>query len=396
MLSQLEANVLTPPAVGARPELQTGWIAGRHLNDVDFDPQHVVFGDTLLFAMRMDTNTVPAEVKRSLRMAAELALASESDTGFLSRREKRDAKEEAEDRCRVELASGKHVRSKIFGVVWDVPNRILFAPIFNDAASSAFRDLFGATFEDAYLEPLGAGRIAQEWIETHGGTRSFDDASPSPFTGPPAGSEDDRPYIPWAVNSPEPRDFLGNEFLIWLWSTVETQGPVFDDGSKQIALAFDRSLDMDCAWDVSGKQSLRADGPIRMPEARTALAVGKWPRKAGFIMSVHGEEWAFTFQGDRFLVSAGKLPKPEDQPQGAREVLEQRIASAQTLDDAMLALYGLFLKVRLGPQWSDARSRIRRWIAQHNPARAVPAVVQPAQPVVMEISDSAQEPVETA
>jgi hypothetical protein len=381
VLEALAANVLTPPGIGAPPEVQTGWVAGRHVYDTDFDPALVAYGDDLLFGLRLDVSRVPAELRRAYRAMAEAARApGGTDAG---RANEREAREEAEDRCREELATGRHTRSRLIPIVWNVPGRTLLAPVFTDVASVALRDLFAATF-DAQLEPYSSGTLAAEMLAARGRSRDHEDIAPSSFTpSPPAaraeeGRAVDVPVVPWTLTDPAAKDFLGNELIVWLWAQSEIGNAVVETERGAVAFVIDRSLDMDCAWQVTGRQMLRADGPTRLPEALVALRTGKWPRKVGLILAADGEEWTLALQGDRFLVSGARLPRPAEPPASPREAIEQRMSSIAALDAALVDLYRTFLDRRTASGWSSERARISEWIqslgATRRPAPAAAAV----------------------
>ena len=381
LFDRLAEHTVQPPSVGAPPETQAGWCAGRHVFDASFDADTMLFGEHLLPGMRIDTNRVSAELRRAYRAMAESAFALNSPTGVLSRSERQAAKEEAEARCRQEIAEGRHRSSKLIPVWWNLSRGMLYAPCFSDASVSALNTLLFETF-DLTLDFASAGAIAHDWLSEQGKTRDFDDARPSRFTPPPAHarSEDGRdlvtPSVPWAFAGPEPKDFLGNEFLIWLWWMIEAEEGLIETAIGEIAVVIDAVLDMDCAWDATGKQSLRATGPARLPEARRALEFGKWPRKAGLILAHRGEQWSLTLQADRFLFTGIKLPRPEgdDGPKSLREEIEQRMNSLEQVDEAMLALYHAFLRVRFDPSWNTVRERISRWIRGERSAGATPKV----------------------
>ena len=59
----------------------------------------------------------------------------------------------------------------------------------------------------------------------------------------------------------------------------------------EVTIFIDKSLDLDCAYGQTGKDTLRGDGPSRMPEARDALRTGKLPRKAGLILDVNRQQY---------------------------------------------------------------------------------------------------------
>ncbi|MBT8484370.1 MAG: hypothetical protein KJO43_02250 [Phycisphaerae bacterium] len=361
LLDALEEHALRPASVGTPPELQAGWTAGRHVYDTTYDAETIVFGERLLFGLRLDTNRVPASIRQAyVAMAQETLRGRQNGNGGGAGR--RAAQEEAQERCREELAAGRHLRSRMLPALWDVSRHLVFVPAFSDATVNALAELFAVTF-DARLEPLSAGALARERLETSGLRRDYEDLGPTPFTGaPPAAAGGDVPAVPWSHMGPEPKDFLGNEFLIWLWSQTEIGSATISTGEGEVAIAIDRTLDMECAWDVTGKQMLRANGPARLPEAVASLRTGKWPRKLGLVMAAGGEQWELSFQGDRFAVSGAKLPKPEETPASEREAVEGRLNTLDTLDRALVALFHQFLAERTGEGWPSERDTLRRWI----------------------------------
>ena len=84
MIESMRSCVVQPPSVGVPPETQAGFCAGRHVYDVDFEPDVMSFGPCLLFGMRLDTNRVPAELKKAYRAIAEQAAVVDSPTGMLT------------------------------------------------------------------------------------------------------------------------------------------------------------------------------------------------------------------------------------------------------------------------------------------------------------------------
>ncbi|MHC5115007.1 MAG: hypothetical protein ACYTGP_11340 [Planctomycetota bacterium] len=384
VLESLASGVMAESGIGAPPEVQAGWVSGRHVFDTMFDPDVTVFGDRALFGMRVDTNRVPTEIRRAFRLMAVSARAPGEAPGE-DRREngsaRREAAEEAEARCREELTAGRHRRSKMVPVLWDVRRRLILAPVVSDAMRSVLAEHMRATF-DASIEPLSAGALAFERLSAAGRSRDYEDLAPSSFTPPPASTLEregrgDGPPVPWSRQGPQPKDFLGNEFLLWLWAQGEIGTAAVETAGGPVALVFDRSLDMDCAWDVAGKQSLRATGPTRLPEAAKGLQNGKWPRKAGLVIAARGDQWILTFQGDQFIVTGCKLAAPEEAPASERERTEQRLATIETLDAVLVDLYHAFLDRRTEAGWDGERQAIAEWIASRTRRRAAAPVEAP-------------------
>src|SRR5690606_13849084 len=115
--------------------------------------------------------------------------------------------------------------------------------------SRLFRESFDVT-----LEPLSAGALAGLSLRGQGKGRDYEDLSPSPFTAPPAAARADAddaeaganvdlniPPLPWIAKTIDDKDFLGNEFLMWLWFVLENEEGIVgvtasNGGSDDIAI----------------------------------------------------------------------------------------------------------------------------------------------------------------
>lgn len=369
---------------GAGDEITSGFVAGAHLFDARFEYARNCFGDAVLLGLRIDTNRVPADLRRAYRAMHEQALAEASPSGFLSRRQKREAAESADRQVHDELASGRHKRSRLVPLLWDLKRRHIFCA----SAAGSVGEQLAACMRRAFdltLEPLTAGALAGRLMRKAGSGRDYEDLLPSPFTAPPPQARRDAddagdgdrprdlkiPSVPWAFRGVDAKDFLGNEMLIWLWWRTETaEGAVdlgTDAGKIELAVMIDRLLEMDCAWGAAGKQILRGAaglGPTRLPEAAEALRHGKWPRKLGLTLAdgVDQRQWELTLQADQWTVSAATVPAGDD-AESVRQTIEQRIAAVRDLADLLDSLFARFLRDRVSGQWKTHRERIAAWIA---------------------------------
>jgi len=379
ILETLRENQLRPNTIGAPPEVEYGWIGGRHVFDDRFEPDDVVFGDRLLIGMRIDTNKVPAELRRAYRAIAEQELATDSSTGMPSRSEKRAAREAAEDRCRDELAAGRFRSSKMVPVLWDLPTRTVLAPAVTDASVNALGQLFDMCFE-ARLEPSSAGAIASSWAGARGASSSYEDVRPSMLTEPPAlatsepGRDRRVPVIPWSQLGPQPKDFLGNEFLLWLWWMVDTGTGMIETEHGVVAITLDRMLELQCAWDVTGRVQVTADRATTLRESREAIRLGKWPRKVGFVLADDDAPIEGALQADRWVISAVRVQKSDD-ARTPRDVLDHRVEQTIAVDRALQALYTRFLLERMDQRWTGVRERLSGWVAQRETASKVGVAV---------------------
>src|SRR5205814_3584381 len=122
-----------------------------------------------------------------------------------------------------DLRSGKFRRSKLLPILWDVPGQTVYC-----AASGKNLEMLVEIFERTFgcaLLPLSAGALALRLLEPRGRRRDYEDLRPTRFVYGPAG-EGEYPEYPWVNKGPEPKDFLGNEFLLWLWHEAEANDGV--------------------------------------------------------------------------------------------------------------------------------------------------------------------------
>jgi hypothetical protein len=385
----LNEHAFKETEIGAPDEVEAGFVTGEHILDTRFTYEKNGFGDALLFALRIDTHKIPGDLKQAYRKINENAAAMGNPSGFATKAQKKDAKEDAERQLREDLAAGKFRRSKMVQVLWDLPSQTIYVAATGNTVTEQLASLMKQAFA-VDLQYQSAGTLAGRLLRGAGKGRDYEDLRPSAFTNPPPGATDaqdeaeygdaprdlNTPMVPWVVKSVDLKDFLGNEFLFWLWWTTETKEGTLnmtdEHGNKrEVFIAIDKALDMDCAWDAGGKQTLRGAGPTRLIEAGDALVTGKWPRKVGLILSDKEYQWELGFQGDMWAVSAALLPSPEDGAgDSPREQLEYRLMVARTLAQTLEGMYRTFLNERVSAKWPAQRSAIRKWIGDRMHAKS--------------------------
>ncbi len=391
LFEALQANRIRPESAGQGTDTASGWIAGRHLLDLWFGYEANAFGGCLLASMRTDTAKVPAGLLRAYRAlaldeaagiggrsraAANAGGAGAGEPRRVTRADRLDAKDRADRRGQEELSQGLWRRIAERPVLWDLALGTIWSPVGSDAAFEQLNTLVDATF-GCRIERQTAGRLAASILGARGRSRDFDDLLPSAFVPPPqavATDEDGAPRtiganpdVPWATI--HPADWLGNEFLLWLWWASERQEGMVDTEDGEVAFVLERSLDLSCAWGVSGESTVRGDAPTRTPEAARALLSGKWPRKVGMTLSAQGRAYRFALQADRMECAGLALPKPEEPPSSERVAIEQRIDSFLTFDRAMVSLYAAFLTQRTADSWAAQRDAMRTWMHERASSR---------------------------
>ena len=363
LLEKAAKHVLQPGEFGVE-EIEYGWSAGRHIFDDEFSFENNVFADCLFFALRIDTNKVPSQVKHAYTLMEEAAVAKGNPSGFISKQQKRDVKDTVRQKLDRDKKSGQFRRSRLIPLLWDLPSNCVYSSA-NGKNFEKLAEIFERTFE-CELVPLTAGSHAARILVEKGRRREYEDFKPTRFVYGPDGESQPAEY-PWTAKGPQPKDFLGNEFVLWLWHQAdEKDGEVRTDDVGEVALIFDRMLELDCVFGATGRDSLRGNGPTRMPEARDALRSGKVPRKAALTIHAQGNQYDFSFNPEQMLLSGAKLPEVED-AESPRVLFEERIALLRDLSRTMDALYETFLGVRASSAWEAAAGGIRKWILQNAP-----------------------------
>ncbi|MGD0390427.1 MAG: hypothetical protein ABSC42_15900 [Tepidisphaeraceae bacterium] len=359
LLDALALHKLAPAQEGVPADVEYGWCGGRHVLDGQFDFERNVYNDALSFALRVDTNRLPAELSLAYKLMEEESVTASNPSGFISKKQKKTAKETLSQKIEQELRSGKFRRSRLTPVLWDLPAASVYSPA-SGATAEKLMELFERSL-GLELQPLSAGSLALKMLESRGRRRDYEDFRPTRFVLADGG-ERQYPEYPWTAKGPQPKDFLGNEFLLWLWHEADHNDGVIKTESTQVSLFIDKSLDLDCAYGLTGRDILRGPGPSRMPEAKDALRTGKLPRKMGLLLDP-GEQFALTLNAESLAMTSAHLPEVED-AQSPRAVFEERVTLLRDLWRAIDSLFETFLKRRSSAGWEARTAAIRKWIRQ--------------------------------
>jgi hypothetical protein len=350
VLEQLQRHAIGRlSAAEAADGVRTGWAGGDHVLDTTFNHAKNLINDAAHFAMLVDTDKIPGALLKAYTKIEVDARAKTNPSGFPTKAQRQEAKEAARIRAEAEAADGRFRRRALYPVLWDGQSGTLYAGATSAAVLerlvALFRETFGRT-----LEPITAGSLAQDLAPAEGfGPVGFVDETAAHTS------------IAWAGDDASRPDYLGNEFLLWLWHTLQNVGDTIAlaDGSEATVM-FARTLTLDCPRGETGRDCLTDDGPTRLPEAFRALQAGKLPRKAGLIVARQGLSYELTLQAESFAVSSANLPKPDGA--SGREIHVARIDLLRHLVESLDLLYDAFRRRRTGPDWGQELGRIRRWL----------------------------------
>jgi hypothetical protein len=336
--------------------VEAGWAGGAHILDTDFDFAKNVVNDLLYFALRIDTMKLPSDLLRAYYAIDLGALAKNNPSGLPSARQKREARESARDRLEEEAKDGRYTKRKAIEVVWDrLSNELWFGTTSVTQIERLivlFKDTFGLGFE-----AVTAGRRAYALAELHQRTRNVDDASPSPFV--PGSAVNEVAWIPDEAS----RDFVGNEFLLWLWYQCNDNESTFKllDGSEATVMIA-RTLTLECPRGMTGHETITHEGPTSLPEALRAVQSGKLPRKCGLTIVRHAVQYEFTLHAETMGIGAAKIPAPEEEEDRAR--LEGRAQQLRDLAEAMDQVFDAFGQLRFSAEWPKQLAKMQRWLSR--------------------------------
>jgi len=355
-LELLAQQAIGKQAIAEKDGTEAGWIASDDILDLGFELAKNVVDDTLHFCLRVDTQKLPADLLRSYVRTELQALAAQNPSGKPTVKQKKEAREAAREKLTAEAQDGRFLRRKAYPLLWDRPSNSVLV----GSTSGSMLDRVHHLFQDTFGSKLVLRDATYQAAHSkHGG--GVAGLRPASFVA--ANSN----VVGW-VSDPASVNFLGNEFLLWLWSTLETGTDVIHlaDGSDVTAMLV-RSLVLDCPREVSGNETIRSDAPTRLPEARRAVQAGKLPRQAGLILVRHDQQYELSVQPELLAVNGAKLPASEERDERLRQ--EGRVGHVRQLIETIDLLFDAFLERRLTTHWANDLERMRRWLEQEDVQR---------------------------
>lgn len=356
---QRHVDILERHAIGrgalAADGVEVGFTAGEHLLDLDFSLEKNVYPDSLHAAVRIDVNKPPADLLKAYTQLELGALAAQNPSGYPTRQQRQEARQAAQERCHEESKTGKFRRMKQYSFLWDVRTGVVYFGSSSQTAMERFVSLFKEAF-DRPLSRLTSGVLALDGASKRNQTRALEDLSPAVFAGPKR-----KISVAWVADQFGSRDFLGNEFLLWLWWVTLEQSDVLslaDDST--VTCWLNKTLTLECPMNETGRETLSSDAPTKLPEAKRAALGGKLPRKTGITLVRHDAQYDLTLQAESLSVGSANLPKGE--AESGRPAQEERIEQLRHLSETIDLAFDAFCRRRLSSAWQEDLPRIRGWL----------------------------------
>jgi hypothetical protein len=332
----------------ASEEVSVGWVTPGDATGDSFEAEDMCAGSAGWLRFRRDVKKLPAA-----RLQMEIANAERARGKRLSARERRELK----DHLHEQLLPGILPRTTLTDVL--VSGDCRTALLLTSGASA--RDALGELTNGAlqfYPTRLSAGELA---TRVHGDAVGKLQREVWPGGGPKQRT--------LALNG----DFLGDEFLLWLWWQSEVDGGTFllpagreggeDRLYRECGVVVHELVAFE-AEDEATSLVLRHGLTTRAAEARAALREGRCPTKLRLLIAEGSREWFVTLDGSLAMGSV-RLP---DHPESKDEVTPldltyDRAEQWLRLWQIVEHLFDLFMQHRAGDGWGDRRAEIAAWMA---------------------------------
>jgi hypothetical protein len=360
-LKILEKFKIGKTELSALDQPNVGFLAGSHLLDTKFGLEKNVIGDALHFGVRIDSNQIPAAVRNAWLQMELLPRTADNPSGKPTKAQRTEAREAVEARCVEEAATGKFRRMQQIPILWDALSEVMYIGGTSSSANELCLDLLERAF-DLEFDRVTSGKLARAYATESDQLESLFQISPAAFQGDNAAGN-----VTWWNGMSENLDYLGNEFLLWLWWHWETTHDTVQlSDESEVSGMFTRTLTLDCPLGESGKETISADSPVALPEAALAIRSGKLPRKAGLTLVRHGEQYDFTLQAETFAVGGAKMKQIGNDAHNDNAA-EDRIASLRNLTETLDLLFDVFCERRIGKAWKGELKKLRQWLDVETP-----------------------------
>lgn len=162
--------------------------------------------------------------------------------------------------------------------------------------------------------------------------------------------------------------FLGNEFLTWLWFTIENDMDTIKQcDSELLELDVGNRMVLENRL-ANGKETITIKGDAAgLEEAMLAL------NKGALITDLHLSyksgtiQWTFSIKGESLGFAGLKLPEtgPMESGDDMEGIILEKIYLYEKPFELMEKLYSAFSKIRLSEQWeATTLPSIKKWLGQ--------------------------------
>jgi hypothetical protein len=160
--------------------------------------------------------------------------------------------------------------------------------------------------------------------------------------------------------------FIGNEFLTWLWFTIDTNQPFFKSVDETITSLYlgNRIVLENNINDTSEIITIKGDD-AGLEEGRLSLRKGAVVIEMNLSYKTENQEWRFTIKGESLSFSGVKVPEtgPVETKDDIEGMVLEKAYLYERAIDLINRLFDIFLKLRSTVEWNQKTVPIiRKWI----------------------------------
>ena len=160
--------------------------------------------------------------------------------------------------------------------------------------------------------------------------------------------------------------FLGDEFLTWLWFTIEQDPTVLSKADPDLTSFEIGNRVVLEKKDKKAVERITIKGEeAGLEEAMVALKKGALVAELNLIYRSAQQKWQFTLKGESLNLSSLKTPKiaaPEE-PEDLEGTVLEKIFLYDKVLQFLEKLYKHFIKCRVSNQWKNHEiALIKKWI----------------------------------
>ncbi len=154
-------------------------------------------------------------------------------------------------------------------------------------------------------------------------------------------------------------EFLGREFLTWLWYQSHRREAVFKlEKAGDLELWFDGPVALQSDGSATTQKILCSSETLT--EAKLALREGRKVVRANLRVVSGNEEWSLTVEPLWLNLKSLRLPKTGGEDEG---LFYERVFLIERITAIMDELFELFLEIRTSPRWREEElPAMRQWV----------------------------------
>ncbi|WP_319406669.1 hypothetical protein [uncultured Desulfosarcina sp.] len=160
--------------------------------------------------------------------------------------------------------------------------------------------------------------------------------------------------------------FIGNEFLTWLWFTIDTDQPFFQTVDETITSLYlgNRIVLENNINDTIELITIKGDD-AGLEEGLLSLRKGAVVIEMNLSYKTENQDWKFTLKGESLSFSSLKVP--ETGPVETKDDIEGMVLEKAYLYEKAInlvnRLFNIFLKLRSTVEWNKQTvPKIKKWI----------------------------------